>query len=117
MAQLNRSRTKMQYEREFLRVNLRDSVSISRDDEYYIDYPIDDISGGGISFKTDHPEFFAVNDRVKGMVFIQRQPVTFYGKIVRITDNRISVKYILINETSRCKIIQECYRQQLKNKK
>jgi c-di-GMP-binding flagellar brake protein YcgR len=117
MTQLNRNRTNLQYQREFFRVPYRSVVSISKDDETYINHSIIDLSGGGIAFLA-HDEQFVIKDRVKGILYINRQPITFYAKVVRVSDDGIvSVKYILINEQQRCKIIQECMREQLKYRK
>lgn len=117
MTKLHRTRTKMQHQRDFFRVPYPSVVSISTDDEIFLNHPTNDLSGGGISFISDQEKEYRVNDRIKGILYIDRQPVTFFGKIVRIEDERISAKYILINENQRCKIIQECNRVQLKYRK
>ncbi|KZS45042.1 PilZ domain-containing protein [Paenibacillus glucanolyticus] len=117
MTQINRTRTNMQQKREFFRVPYHSVVSISTNDEIFLNHPTNDLSGGGISFISDQEKEYRINDRIKGILYIDRQPVTFFGKIVRIEDERISAKFIHINENQRCKIIQECNRVQLKYRK
>lgn len=113
---LNRTRINQQYLREFLRVPYPSIVSISTDDETYINYKINDLSGGGISFFS-YQEKYRIGDRLKGQLFINQNTITFYAKVVRVEEERISAAFIWIKENDRSKVVQECNRQQLKYRK
>ncbi|WP_179292223.1 PilZ domain-containing protein [Paenibacillus campinasensis] len=106
-----------EHQREFLRVPYGTVVSISKDDQEYRDYPIEDLSGGGVSFFA--PEsMFKEKDRIRGILYIEQKPVTFFAKIVRAAEHgHFAAEYVLIKESDRSKIIQAVLKEQLKYKK
>ncbi|MEK4983602.1 PilZ domain-containing protein [Bacillus sp. FSL K6-6540] len=105
--------------REFFRVPFKGKITLSKttDLDEIVEFNVDDISGGGLSFwNTTHMKF-EVDQLVFGHIYLPDVKIRFHARIARITGIRVSISFMGMHEQDRSKIVAFCLKRQLQFKK
>ncbi|MDR0270285.1 PilZ domain-containing protein, partial [Paenibacillus sp.] len=107
--------------RSFLRVNAELEVAVKTDKMVRFLARTDDVGGGGLSFHCDASTHISEGDKLSSWVLVPYkngsiEHVPFEGEIVRIkgSENRkiFMVKFLLIADMERQKLIRYCFERQ-----